>query len=81
MWWRLFRRTVSRLKENKKALEKVAKEAAEIWTEFGKAKADGNITMAEYVDIAKAAIEAGEAAYDLCLRMGWKKPEEGNAPS
>lgn len=82
MWWRVFRRTASRLKENSEAVEKVIKEIADIWVEYGEAKKDGTISMSEYVDIGKAAIEAGEAAYDLSIKMGlikdYLEEEEGD---
>lgn len=70
--WKRIKKNASELLENRKAVEKVVIEAADVWIEYNRARSDGTITTAEFVRIGKAAVEAGEAAYDLAVMMGWR---------
>jgi len=71
-WWSRIRKGASVLVENKKAVEKVVTEAADVWIKYKRARSDGTITTAEFVDIGKEAIEASKAAYELAEKMGWR---------
>jgi len=72
-WWSRIKKGASMLVENEKAVEKVVTEAADVWIEYSRARSDATITTAEFVRIGKEALEAGEAAYELAVLMGWRK--------
>ncbi len=60
-----------KLLSEKDAIKRLVTEAADVWIWCQKAKPDG-ITTEEWAKIGKEAAEAGEAAYVLAKRMGWR---------
>jgi len=72
-WFSVFSGIAKKLLANKSDIEKVVKESADVWIAYKQAKADGSITLDEWVKIGQEAYESGEACYELAKKMGWRQ--------
>lgn len=71
-FWNIFSGLAKKLWKHRDALKEIVTESADVYVEYQKAKADGEITVDELVKIGKEAIEAGRVAAKVAKDMGWR---------